>query len=340
MRVKSLLLFSSFCLIALFTGPASGAGHLTVVTGKTMGTFYTVKWITKEKIAPDLWQEKVDTCLKGINARLSMYDPKSELSRFNRQPAGKPFRISKDFFHVLSLSRQIHELSAGAWDGTIKPLVDLWGFGTRNRKKDLPSPQAISEALSKTGFHKLKIQNQSLTANAPHVTLDLGSIAKGYGVDVLARLLRSSGIEDFLVEIGGELYGSGKNLKGKAWSVGISRPGKKELGRGIYKIISLDNMAIATSGDYRNFFVQGKKTYSHIINPKTGYPVDNQVVSASVLAPECALADGLATALMVMDVDQGIQMINDLPQVECLVVKAKGNGLEPIRSQGFHLLEP
>ncbi|WP_022665108.1 FAD:protein FMN transferase [Desulfospira joergensenii] len=339
MRIKFLLPVLFLIFFFPFSDPARASGHLTVLSGRTMGTFYTVKFISRKKESPDLWKRKIDICLKEVNARLSMYDPKSEISRFNRHPAHEPFKISRDFSEVLTRSRQIYDLSSGAWDGTVKPLVDLWGFGTRDRADDLPTPEAVSKALEQTGFNKLILKNQTLTATAPHITLDLGSIAKGYGVDILARLLKSSGIENFLVEVGGELSGSGKNKKGKPWAVGISRPEKKGPAQGLYEIISLDNMAIATSGNYRNFFVKDGKSYSHIIDPKTGYPVENRVVSASVIAPDCTFADGLATALMVMEVDRGIEMINHIDQVECLIIKKQGEAFVNLRSDGFRNFE-
>ncbi len=316
-------------------GTAFAARHQTLVTGKTMGTFYSVKLITSKKEFPETWQNRIDNRLKQVNKNLSMFDPESEISRFNRQPAGTPFEISPDFSTVLSISQRIYRLSRGAWDGTVKPLVDLWGFGTRPRASELPEPDKVASALSRVGFDKLALTPQTLTATADRVSLDLGSIAKGFGVDAVAGLLRSYDIEDYLVEIGGEVSGAGHNQKRKPWSVGIIRPEKNQMNQGIYRVVTLKDQAIATSGDYRNYMVKNHKTYSHIIDPKTGYPVKNQVVSASVIAPDCTLADGLATALMVMDIKDGIAMINGLDQVECLIIQKTDTGFKEFESTGF-----
>lgn len=341
MYLKKIQALALLTLLFLLIPPVPGmaAKKEIILTGKTMGTFYRVKFLARKAASRDLWQKKVGLRLKEVNARLSMYRKKSDLSRFNRLPAHREFRLSRDFYAVLRDCRELYALSQGAWDGTVKPLVDLWGFGTRETPKAPPSNQEIQAALARTGFEKLVLEDRTLTKTVPGITLDLGSIAKGYGVDEIARLFTGAGIPDVLVEIGGELSGSGRNKQGAPWRVGITKPVKAGLNPGLYKIVTLDNMAIATSGNYRNFFEYQGQTYSHIIHPKTGYPVDNMVVSASVVAPDCTRADGLATALMVMDVDKGLAMVNRLDKVECLIVRKEGDRLVPLRSNGFSRFE-
>jgi len=317
---------------------AAGDGQI-LITGKTMGTYFRIKFIPGRQVSKALWEKKVALRLKEVNARLSMYQKDSELSRFNRSPQGKAFHVSSDFQKVLLQCKTLYDLSHGAWDGTVKPLVDLWGFGTRKAEHTLPPEDKIADALNQVGFDKLVLKGRTLTKTAPGITLDLGAIAKGYGVDEIARLLRDGGIENGLVDIGGELAGFGKNKQHKPWVVGISKPEKKILSSGLYKAVRLDNMAVATSGNYRNFFELNKKTYSHIIHPATGWPVDNQVVSASVIADTCTRADGLATALMVMASGKGMAMINALDGVECLIIKKKGQTLVPLKSTGFSAYE-
>jgi thiamine biosynthesis lipoprotein len=309
------------------------------LTGKTMGTFYSIQFISLTEQSPAIWQQRVDVRLKEVNARMSIYDSASEISRFNRTPANQPFKLSADFYQVLLASLHLYQITDGAWDGTVKPLVDLWGFGTRNRTDTLPAPSQIQEILSKTGFHKLTLTDQRLTKQETGITLDLGSIAKGYGVDAIARLFSAYGIKNFLVEIGGELVGSGKNKRGHPWVVGITRPEKKGLSPALYKTISLKNNAIATSGNYRNFFEHNGRLFSHIIDPKTGYPVENNVVSTSVIAENCTIADGLATALMVMDVQKGIDLVNSLANTECLIIQKQGNGFTSTQSERFEDFE-
>jgi len=335
-RIKTIVL--TVLILTLF-GLSVAVAREYVLTGKTMGTFYRIKFIPSMAVSKALWEKKVHVRLKEVNARLSMYQKNSEISRFNTSPPHTPFRLSTDFHHVLLKCKTLHRISGGAWDGTVKPLVDLWGFGTRDRTDELPDQDAVRTALGQTGFEKLILKDRFLTKTAPGITLDLGSIAKGYGVDEIARLFAESGIKNHLVEIGGELAGAGKNKHGKPWGVGISKPEKHTANQGLYKVISLDNMAIATSGNYRNFFDIKGKTYSHIIHPKTGYPVDNHVVSASVIAGNCTLADGLATALMVMETNEALDLVNSMDNTECLIIIKEDKSLIPIRSKGFSAFE-
>ncbi len=338
MKYRSCFLIIVFLLLAAGNTSHAAARQYTI-TGRTMGTFYSIKFISNKNQSSALWQQKVDIRLKKLNARLSMYDPKSEISLFNNSPANQCFELSNDFYQVLLQCFHLYKITDNAWDGTVKPLVDLWGFGTKNMPDTLPTSGEIEKALGKTGFHKLELINHRLLKKENDITLDLGSIAKGYGVDAIAKLFSQGGVKNFLVEIGGELVGSGKNKKKQPWKIGISQPEKKGLTQSLYKVISLDNMAIATSGNYRNFFEKNGHTFSHIINPKTGLPVENQVVSTSVIAKNCTIADGLATALMVMDIQKGIDLINSLESIECLVIKKKGDKFIPFRSQGFEEFE-
>jgi FAD:protein FMN transferase len=323
------------CLVFLCTAPMAQAKEYTI-QGRTMGTFYTVKLVSSRQQSTDLWQKKIDTRLAQVNAGLSMYDPESDLSRFNRTEPGQPFRLSRDFARVMDTARSVFTLTDGAWDGTVKPLVDLWGFGTREPADSLPDPGDITNALALTGFQHLTFENTHVKKTKPGITLDLGSIAKGYGVDAIAGVLTESDIDDFLVEIGGELYGSGRNRLKKPWSVGITHPLKTGTDGGFYKVVNLENRAIATSGDYRNYFEIQGKIYSHIIDPKTGFPVDNQVVSASVIADTCTFADALATALMVMDPEDSLALVDSLEHVECLIIQKTPAGFTEFASRGFH----
>ena len=331
--------FTLFLCTALFLPARALATHEYVFTGQTMGTTYSIKVVCAKPLSESLWQEKIDLRLKQVNARLSMYQKDSELSRFNRTEKDQPFRISEDFFLVLKKCRDLNTLTSGAWDGTVKPLVDLWGFGTKGRRNTPPEPDQIKTALEQTGFDTLDIKDHLLTKTKPGITLDLGSIAKGYGVDEIAGLIREGGIENYLVEIGGELRGAGENKHRKAWVVGIANPKKGVLNSGLYKEIRLGDKAIATSGNYRNYFEKNGHIYSHIISPKTGYPVENKVVSASVISDTCTWADGLATALMVMDSQKAIDLVNSLDNTECLIIRQDKRKRTALRSSGFKSYE-
>jgi thiamine biosynthesis lipoprotein len=335
MKYSKIIIFSlSFLIIFSLPNISYSWNRLYTISGKSMSTFYTIKFVSKKKQSPSLWKKRVDIRLKEVNKKLSMYDPKSELSRFNRQQI-KMSVVSRDFYSILLIAKKLYILSDGSWDGTVKPLVDLWGFGTNKSTRKIPESKKIAMALAKTGFNKIDINEKKISKQSD-MTLDLGSIAKGYGVDAIAAIFLSSGIKNILVEIGGELYASGKNKKGRDWAVGISRPDKQYAKQGLYKIIRLKNRAIATSGNYRNFFELNNRSYSHIIDPKTGYPVDNKIVSASVIAKDCTFADGLATALMVMGVQKAILLVNSLEDTECLIIQEKGKQLIDHASKNFN----
>jgi FAD:protein FMN transferase len=334
--IKSILIFGVFFfLIFQSQGFSFNSKTEYTLSGKTMGTFYTIKFLSNKNETLGSWQTRVDMCLKDINKTFSMFDPESRLSQFNRREINVDMKASPDFYAVLLTSQTLYHMTHGAWDGTVKPLVDLWGFGTKKTGNKIPDPSEVTLALSKTGFHHIRLQENHTISKDTDVSLDLSSIAKGYGVDAVAALFISSGIRDVLIEIGGEIYAGGKNKKGEPWSVGISRPDKNSSRQDLYKIVRLSNQAIATSGDYRNFFEMNKKTYSHIIDPKTGFPVDNHIVSASVISKDCTFADGLATALMVMDIKESLGLVNSLEGTECLIITENGGALESHMSKGF-----
>ena len=306
------------------------------ISGKTMGTFYHIKISAPDKIDRAIVKNQIDACLKAVNKSMSMYLKTSEISIFNQSREITPMEISQGFALVLEQARTLYGLTGGAWDGTIKPLVDLWGFGTKNPTGNAPDKDTIHRALAKTGFDKIILSEQTLAKKDPDISLDLGSIAKGYGVDQVASLLMETGFKNILVEIGGEVVGFGEKKPGRPWNVGIATPDKHMAKQTVYQAISLQDQALATSGDYRNFVVMNKKAYSHIIDPSTGYPVDNGVVSASVLADNCTFADGLATALMVMGAQKGIALVNRMADTECfIIVQEKTGGFKNWYSQGF-----
>ena len=306
-------------------------------SGRTMGTTYRVKVVTGFFKSTAGLQEKIDKRLEEINQSMSTYLPESEISRFNRfAKAGEKFSISEDFIRVMQVAEKIHAVSSGAWDGTIGPVVNLWGFGATGRKTNMPGLQEIRQQLEKVGFHRIKrVEGRYLVKANPSVTLDFASIAKGYGVDQVADVIRSSGIENFLVEIGGEVFASGRKADGQSWRIGINTPRKDAPTNQVYKAVSLEDRAMATSGDYRNFFEIDGIRYSHVIDPRNGYPVANGVVSVTITADTCTLADGLATAIMVIGPDEGLAVINRLDRVEALILVIKDDSLQEYYSDNF-----
>lgn len=310
------------------------------LTGKTMGTTYHIKVVTGPFASAKRLQRKIDARLSAINRSMSTFDPTSEISRFNAiKSADETISPSADFLNVLQVAGELYRLTEGAWDGTLDPLITLWGFGRKGTMSQVPDDERIREALAHVGFDRIRIDPFGLLGKQdPAVTLDLASIAKGYGVDAIARQLGDMAFTDFLVEIGGEVYARGHRKDGKPWRVGINRPDKQAAFTDVYRAVPLTDRAMATSGDYRIFFEIGDRSYSHILDPRTGWPVTSGVVSATVVAANCTVADGLATALMVMGPQKGLSLVDRLPAVECLIVVRQPDGkLTDYPSSGFVL---
>lgn len=310
------------------------------LSGKTMGTTYHIKVVTGWLTSGADLQRQIDDRLAAINKSMSTYDPTSEISRFNAiTTANEPFSPSADLLEVLRVAAELHRLTDGAWDGTLDPLVNLWGFGRKGTVSTVPDEREIRQALAQVGFDRIVMEpSGTLSKMDPGVTLDLASIAKGFGVDAIARLLGDNGFAHFLVEIGGEVYARGRRKDGNAWRVGINRPDKQAAFNDVYRAVPLMDRAMATSGDYRIFFEIDNQTYGHILDPRTGRPVTNGVVSATVVAANCTVADGLATALMVMGPEEGVALVNRLASVECFIVVRQPNGsLVDHPSNGFIL---
>ena len=328
-------------MIILLVAAISEAKREHVIRGRTMGTTYSVKVVTGDLVRIEGVKEKIDERLAEINRSMSTYRKDSEISRFNRlKIIGQKFKISNDFFKVMKAGQKIHRLSSGAWDGTVNPLVDLWGFGRSGRQNKIPPQSEIAALLSDIGFENIEVLSPGfLVKRRAAVTVDLSSIAKGYGVDAVATLLRNLGYENYLVEIGGEIFATGHRKDSTRWRIGINRPRADAAFDAVYKVVELSNQGFATSGDYRNFFEIDGVRYSHIIDPRTGFPVLNRVVSASIISGTCALADGLATAVMVMGAKKGLELIDRLDGVEGIIVVEQTNGtLMDYYSKGFEAL--
>ena len=324
-------------IMSLITAGAE-AQNVHLIAGRTMGTTYHIKVVTLDAKGLDGLKEKIERRLLEINQVFSTYDKGSEISRFNTLTrVGEKFSVSDDFMRVMRVAHRIYQISEGAWDGTINPLVDLWSFGPTQREPRMPPAESIKSLLPKIGFGHIQIiEPNFLVKKLASVTLDLNAIAKGYAVDEVASLVAAHGIKNCLVEIGGEVFAAGFRPDGKRWRVGINRPQKEAAFNAVYKVVSISNQAFATSGDYRNFFELDGVRYSHVIDPRSGYPVSNGVVSVSIIADNCTLADGLATAIMVMGAEKGLDLVNRLNNVECFIVIESSKGLlTNFKSKGF-----
>ncbi|MEL7292073.1 MAG: FAD:protein FMN transferase [Pseudomonadota bacterium] len=325
-----LVVFASLFFLAGCEKPVEQV-HLS---GPTMGTSYNVKYIVAEGIpAPEQVQAEVDRLLEEVNDQMSTYRKDSELSRFNQSQSLAPFAVSPQTAKVVKEAIRLNGLTLGALDVTVGPLVNLWGFGPEGRPEIVPSEEELSARKANVGIEHLSVQGSSLQKSIPNLYVDLSTIAKGWGVDVLADYIESLGIHNYMVEVGGEIRLKGTNREGVRWRIAIEKPSVDE--RSVQEIIEPGDMAIATSGDYRNYFEHDGVRYSHIINPETGRPITHKVVSVTVLDPSSMTADGLATGLMVLGEEKGMQVANqhDIP---VLMIVKTDTGFVELASDAYN----
>ncbi|MEP1330024.1 FAD:protein FMN transferase [Pseudophaeobacter sp.] len=277
-------------------------------SGETMGTTYNVIAVDKTAdLSSDALKGEIDAALATVNARMSNWDPTSEISRFNTADTTDPVEISPELATVMTAASEIHDKSLGLFDVTLGPLIEIWGFGARTPDSPVPSDAAIAAAMEVVGQNKILTLTTNPTAlrkSLPETSVYLAAIAKGYGVDRLATVLQAAGITDYMVEIGGDLVTSGQNPSGENWRIGIERPDAAS--QTVEEIVDLSNLGMATSGDYRNYFEQDGIRYSHIIDAGTGRPITHGTASVTVLAPNAMMADGWATALLVLGQERGL----------------------------------
>ena len=294
------------CLILLAGGCDRSDGYLRLA-GPTMGTQYqvTARCATRPR---DL-EAAVTAELRVVNGTMSTYDTESELSRFNRAGVGEWHAVSPSLFHVVQAAQRVSVETHGAFDATVGPLVNLWGFGPATdadrRVPGVPDVEAVAAARRQIGYESLRLRPDppSLWKDKA-LYVDLSAIAKGYGVDRLAELLRGYGCADFLVDIGGEVRVAGVSPRGTGWRIGVEQPEADQYG-GVQRILELTDVAVATSGDYRNFVDIGNRRFSHTIDPRSGTPIDHALASVTVVHPSAMWADAYATAINVLGPDAG-----------------------------------
>jgi thiamine biosynthesis lipoprotein len=305
------LWLSLLVIVAIFSScaPEDQAGNPLLFSGQTMGTTYTVKVRDMpENVIFTSLREGIDQILERINSRMSTYRENSELSLFNRSTSTDWSKVSPETVRVINEALRVSYLTNGAFDVTVAPLVNMWGFGPEPKTIEVPSQGIIKERLPSIGYQHLHTQTSppAIRKDHPNLQIDLSAIAKGYAVDQVAEYLESLNISHFLVEIGGELRGKGHNSTGFPWKVAIEKPASGE--RTIHRVLYLQSHAMATSGDYRNFFEKNGKRFSHTINPQTGQPITHQLASVTVVRASCMEADALATGLMVLGPEEGYKL--------------------------------
>ncbi len=347
------LFLATLCLFLGCKDPAkSDRLSYFEVVGQTMGTTYSVILGSKEEVSLKL---EIDSLLVEINDEVSTYIPTSTISEFNKANDTFDLNISfraysknlisgnKHFLKNYLQANVVHQRTETYFDPTIMPLVNYWGFGYSGKKPVEEIDSILIDSLKQlVGFEKVKMITRAdkdevlIVKSNPNSQLDFSGIAKGYAVDEIASLLKNKGINNYLVEIGGETVSSGLNSKNQIWSIGINTPSPDALTTDYQIIVELDNKAIATSGDYRQFYEINGRKYSHIINPKTGFSEKSDLLSVSVIAENCLIADGYATAFFVMGREKGLKLANQLDGINALFIYGNEEGtMETVTTNGF-----
>jgi len=317
-RFLSLLL-----VLTILTPACRNKKHIYAnFAGFTQGTTYSIVYDNEKNIIADSLKVKVERILYEFDQSLSIYNDSSIISKINRNEEAIPDSF---FIEVFNKSLFISELTGGAFDITVGPLVRAWGFGT-DAHKDFTIEKHDS-LMQLIGMDKVSLVNGHLIKSNAGIYLDVNAIAQGYSVDVICRYFDKLGIKNYLVEIGGEVRTKGTR-SGKLWKIGIDRPEDNNLspGQTLQAIITLSDEALATSGNYRKFYVENGIKYSHTIDPRTGYPAQNRLLSATIITEDCIIADGIATACMVMGTDKAIEFINRFPQFNAYLVFSDEEG--------------
>lgn len=300
-------------LIILIIGTyfaAKGNKDKTTFQSNT-GTVFGTTYHTSYQYGEDL-EEEILQSLKAVDNSLSMFNENSTVSKINRNESEETDEL---FRNVFELAQRVSKETDGQFDVTVAPLVNAWGFGFKNDQT--PDSAQVDSLLELVGYDKVTLVDVKLKKKDDRIIMDFSAIAKGFGCDEVARMFREKGIENFMVEIGGEVVTGGTNSKGLAWKIGINKPENDStlLSNDIEKVIQLSNCALATSGNYRNFYYKGDKKIAHTINPSTGYPVQQDILSSTVLAPSCAEADAFATSFMVMGREKAMQILEKNSQI-------------------------
>ncbi len=300
----------SFVVMPLALAACGGGSQVIKVSGSTMGTHYTVVSLDATRRLDEVEvKAAIESALANVNRQMSNWDPSSEISQFNSKTDSAPVSISPALAEVMEAAEAVHTASGGRFDTTMGPLIELWGFGATG-STTMPSEAAIAAAQERSGHaNTVRVGQGSLQKVQPDAQVYLAAIGKGYGADQVGRTLEALGIVDYMVEIGGDLYASGRNSDGLPWQIGIEAPAINT--RDVLQVVGVSNLGLASSGDYRNYFEQDGQRFSHLIDPRTGRPVTHNTAAATVLAENAMLADAWATALHILGKADGLALAEE-----------------------------
>jgi len=322
-------LFMGLILIGLLTASCNNNKEPVSFTGEAQGTYYAITYFDDQSRN---FQPQMDSLFKSFDLSASVYSKESVISRFNRNDS--TVLSDQVFDAVFNKAMEVSEETGGAFDITVMPLVNVWGFGYTERSK--VDSALVDSLLSLVGYQKIKLVNRRLQKEDSAMMIDFNAIAQGYTCDLIGKFLESKGINNYLVDVGGEVLGKGTKANGVPWRVAIEKPAADASDqREIQVTVSLNNKALATSGNYRSYFMENGKKYSHTIDPATGFPVQHSVLSVSVLADDCMTADAYATAFMVMGLEKTKQFLNTKRGLEAYIIYDQDGVLTVWSSKGF-----
>lgn len=305
--------------------------------GPTMGSTYSIKYVRADGVTDaKTLQAGVEGILAEVDQQMSTYREDSLIERFNRAAAGTCTAMPADVLELVRLGEGLSLQSDGAFDLTVEPLLNLWGFGPKARGEQVPSAQAIAEARQRVGHQHLHIDGEQLCKDA-EVQVDFNSIAAGHAVDRIAAWLEQQGVSSYLVEATGELKARGRKPDGSAWRIAIEEPRDDQ--RVAQKVLALDGYGVSTSGDYRNYFEENGRRYSHTLDPRSGAPITHKLAAVTVLHPKALLADGLSTLLMVLGPEEGIVWA-ERQGIAAFFVTREGDGYVSHATKAFAALSP
>lgn len=315
---KNLLAFALLALATTWILVRRNEVPYQSINGFVFGTVYNITYQSNEDLKVEIEAE-----LKSFDRSLSPFNDSSVISRVNRN---EPVVVDSYFRNCFNRSQEIAEETQGAFDITIAPLANAWGFGFK--QGSFPDSLMIDSLLEITGYRKVQLASDKILKTDPRIMLSCSAIAKGYSVDVIANFLDKKGIQNYLIDIGGELVAKGKNPQNNLWRIGINKPvdDSLSLNQEIETILTLTDVGLATSGNYRNFYYKAGKKYAHTIDPRTGYPVAHSMLSATVIAEDCMTADALATAFMVMGIEDSERFVNEHPTIAACFIYSDKEG--------------